>query len=613
MLKRREKDLKMEAIAAQSTAGYDLVQQSSFLYASILNTSKNAYDLFASKMLQWSNAVINSKNSRRRRTSIQQMVCGDDNDNRCVCDYKTPCNRQNILKSKCMQNRKLKQISSSEQTPAISLQHRPNIDGVAATFETALEVELVATPAITVNDSVVEIPTVTLRSDASACICADEVRRTTAKNEFASTLFSKEALFHATIIANSRDTIIPSTIKIGKPITITTTLKTGLLSLIRNVFLMVAILLTVLTLQRVSGQYLLSIAATTAAATATTTSTEATSTISTKSINRMAIASTRDIGTTTINPMISTTVKNMINITETNNFNDRQASNKSKPPKTELKTQQSGQKPSKSYYNELTLLPPIYLSLKDFDTQADGPSQNLWENYVGIVSNADVITKHKFTSESNASEGMYIHQMNNDSRRKMQRNKSVTYTPAHTGSRSLVQKSNHRSVFSHVSASTAKLQNANKRNKISQLIYNKSKFFNEEQSQERQQKITALQQRRRSKRSTVESIVTQPKSNNTELVINSNRSSKNNPTFKSEISGNLAGVFGTYMASNITTNKYSIKNPYTIEDSNEKEHSANDQKLLKLVMDGLGLEQLPNMKKVSKQYMFCKILRYFSK
>uniref|UniRef100_A0A034WHM3 Uncharacterized protein n=1 Tax=Bactrocera dorsalis TaxID=27457 RepID=A0A034WHM3_BACDO len=166
MLKRREKGLKMKSIAAQSTASYGLAQQPTFLHAAILNTSKNAYNLFAAKMLQLSNAAIYSKYNRRRQTPIQQNVCGDDGDvgtNRCFCDYKTPCNRQklrqNILNSKCMQHRRLKQIRLSEQTT--SLQYRPNIDVVAATFETALEVELVAAPEIAVNGSVAQNPTAT--------------------------------------------------------------------------------------------------------------------------------------------------------------------------------------------------------------------------------------------------------------------------------------------------------------------------------------------------------------------------------------------------------------------------------------------------------------------
>uniref|UniRef100_A0A034WCH1 Bone morphogenetic protein 4 n=1 Tax=Bactrocera dorsalis TaxID=27457 RepID=A0A034WCH1_BACDO len=244
---------------------------------------------------------------------------------------------------------------------------------------------------------------------------------------------------------------------------------------------MIALILTVLTLQRVSGQYLLSIAATTAAATATTARTA------------------RDMGVTTIIPVSSTTVKNMFDITETNNVQPRE------PQKIKLKRQDSTQKQSKSYD---------------------------------------------------------------------------------------VRKSNHHSDFSRVSA--AKLQNVNKHNnsqiQFSKLIYNnykKRKFFNEEQIEVRQQKIIELQQRRRSKRGTAESIVTQLKTNNMESDNNSNRNSKNYRTFKSELSGN----------SNITTNRYNIK--FSVEDSNQKTPSANNQKLLKLVMDGLGLEQLPNMKKIN--------------
>ncbi|XP_039967944.1 uncharacterized protein LOC120779654 isoform X1 [Bactrocera tryoni] len=483
MLKSREKGLKMKEIAAQSTASYGLAQQPTFVHAPILNTSKNAYDLFAAKMLQLSNPEIYSKCNRRNQTPIQQNVSGDDGDvgkNRCFCDYKTPCNRQKLRQNirKCMQHRRLKQIRSSEQT--ISLQYRPNIDGVAATFETTLEVELGAELEIAVNGSVVQNQTTTMRSDSSAYICADADRRTTAKNEFASTLLSKEALFHTNVNATCSHGIIPSTLKIGKPITITTTLKTSFLSLVRNAFLMIALILTVLTLQRVSGQYLLSIAATTASATTTRTA--------------------RDMGATTIIPVSSTTVKNMFDITETNNIQPCEHQ------KIRLKRQDSAQKQPKSY---------------------------------------------------------------------------------------VVQKSNHHSDFSRVSA--VKLQNAKKHNnsqiEFSKFIYNnykKRKFFNEKQIEVRQQKIIALQQRHRSKRGTVESIVTQLKSNNTESDINSNRNSKNDRTFKSELSGN----------SNITTNRYNIK--FTVEDSNQKTHSANDQKLLKLVMDGLGLEQLPNMKKPTK-------------
>ncbi|XP_018799462.1 PREDICTED: uncharacterized protein LOC108975435, partial [Bactrocera latifrons] len=485
MLKRREKGLKMKAIAAQSTVSYGLAQQPIFLHTEILNTSKNAYDLFAAKMWQLSNAAIYSKYNRRRQTPIQQNVCGDDGDvgkNGCVCDYKTPCNRQklrqNILNSKCMQHRKLKQIRSSKQTT--SLQYRPNIDGVAATFETALEVELVAAQEIAINGSVDQTSTATMRSDTSAYICADADIRTTAKNELASTLLSKEALFHTNVNATCSHAMIPSTLKIGKPIKITTTLKTSFLSLVRNAFFMIALILTVLTLQRASGQYLLSIAATTAAATATTTRTA------------------RDMGATTTIPVSSTTVKNMFDITETNNFNDIQPR---EPQKIKIKRHDSAQKQKKSY---------------------------------------------------------------------------------------VVRKNNHLSHFSRVSA--AKQQNANSQIQFSKLIYNnykKRKFFNEEQVEVK--KIIPLQQRRRSKRSTVESIVTQLKSNNTESDINSNRNSKNHRTFKSELSGN----------SNITTNRYN--NKFTVEDSNQKTHSANDQKLLKLVMDGLGLEQLPNMKKVQRR------------
>lgn len=601
MLKRRDKDFKMKAVALQSTAPYDFAQQPTFLYAAISNTSKNAYDLFAEKMLQLSNVANNPKYkySNRRLASFQKNVCSENDDvgnNSYVCDNETPCSRQklrqNVINNEYIQHRRLKQISSSGQIATISLQHWPNING-----------ELVAAPATTMNVSFAEM--------------------STAKVEFAYTLLSKESLFDTTANANRSHTVIPSAIKIGKPITITATIKTGLLSLLQNAFLMVALLLTVLTLQRVSGQYFLSIAATTAAATTTTITTEATSTIATKSRSMMTIVATREIETTITKAVKSTNVKNIFDISQLDNSNSRQPSNQSEPSTKNLKTQQSEQKQLKSYSNERTQLQQIQRLLKDFDGLADSHSSNLWKNSVGVLSSADTKNKYKFTSVSNEPESVRIDQKYTDSRRKILRNKSLKYAPANTASRSRVHKNTHHS---H-SAPMPKLQNPHKhRNGLihfSKLIYNKSnksKLFNVKRPEERQKKIKALQQRHRSMRSTVYSIVTQLKSNNTKLDINSSTNSEseqqyisNNHIYKGEASGNfdtmksidadesidIAGIVGTDKTSNNITNKYEIKIPNAIEDSNGNEHNTNDQKLLKLVMDGLGLHQLPNMKKVN--------------
>ncbi|XP_011193937.1 uncharacterized protein LOC105219481 [Zeugodacus cucurbitae] len=595
ILKRREKEREETALGTQSTAAaYEIGKQPNFLHA-----TKNAYDLFAAKMLQLSNVAIDTKYkyNKRRRTHMKTNVLADD----CVSNCETPCSRQ-----KPRQQPRSKQISAPGQSATNNFQHWPNIVGAATTSPAT---KLLAAPAITMHaTNVAEMSTAVLRSDVSTCMCSDTITRTTASGEFASSspLRSEVFLVATPKSSSSQHTRMPSTIKsIGKPITITKTIKTGVLSLVRNAFLMVGLLLTVLTLQRVSGQYLLSIATTTAAA--TTTTTEATTTRS-----MFAIVAAKRAGLTTTNPVSSAYDKSMYDINQIDNYNDRQASYQSEPHRKKPKTKKQSEQ---TQHSEQTLLPQTQWPVTDFDAH----SSNRWQNPVGVLSSAATNTKYKFTPRSYEAEDQSY---TGSWRTTIQCNKSFTHAPTSTSttSRSPIHESNQRSYFSYLSTAMPKLQSAHEHNNslipFSKHIYNQSKkrkLFNVAQAGGRQQQLATLQ---RSRRSAVGSIVTQSQSNNSKLHFTSNINTEyqqqhnfNKRTFQDQLftasavadeSTDSTAAVGIDNNSNISTNSYAIKHSNGFKDSSRnKEHNINDQKLLKLVMDGLGLQQLPNMKKVN--------------
>ncbi|XP_054745684.1 uncharacterized protein LOC129250065 [Anastrepha obliqua] len=511
----------------------------------------------------------------------------------------------------------------------------------------------------------------TIRASANACRGGNvsPTTTTTTLKAVTNVTFSAQLLAHkvimdaTSILIAAKHTSTPPITTLRKVITLTTitksTAETALWSLIRNACLVVFLFLTVLTLQHVNGQQLISTTI------QTTTTTETAATFAVKSKNTIKIVTSIMKATTkTAEQPMRALLK--VDISEKAGFHDGRTSRSDRAVKLQIPQQlaKKHQQIHKQYEQE-PLLRQIQWSLKNIGMHLN--SSNQWPYEVDVFSIGNNISQYKNIGHSDRADTIRTSQRNADHRQEI-----VQPSSSAAKRRSFLLNSKHSINFSNIDMEVPNIEDDYTRDDglihYSMRIYGKSNISNllnqhpkTGWTRQTMRPIIApdtnavapprLQWRHRKKRSAIH-LNPQLQSNGSNANPMSNSNTNSNTNNKSNqhyrlIALNFEGLLSNYEADMpkfvvrqqreeiidvkskddvfgitdyddsdtmksvdkntalIDNNSLTIDNSYLSErvnwnvQSRQFEHNEDNGRLLKLVMDGLRMQQLPDMKKVS--------------